>query len=94
MRAQGKGRGAAPRALHELEHPDATTNPDQMSEEEGNAAEWCTGRMPLPGKQPIRGGSLFVGDPAAARLTYRREHDPVETAPAGVGFRTVRPFTP
>ena len=60
----------------------------------GNAAEWCTGSLPLPGKQPVRGGSVTVVDANQARLTYRREFDPAGPAPEGTGFRTVRPYTP
>ena len=60
----------------------------------GNAAEWCTGSLPLPGKQPVRGGSFVVEDANQARLTYRREFDPTGTTPMGTGFRTVRPYTP
>lgn len=58
----------------------------------GNAGEWCAGALPLPGKQPIRGGDLFTGDALAARLTHRREHDPQSPPPESVGFRTVLPF--
>ena len=58
----------------------------------GNASEWCMGSMPLPGKQPIRGGDLLTRDPLGARLSYRREHDPNQEPPASVGFRTVLPF--
>jgi formylglycine-generating enzyme required for sulfatase activity len=59
----------------------------------GNAAEWCAGDKPLPGKQPLRGGSILTTDPAQARPAARREVDPA-APPADAGFRTVMPFDP
>jgi formylglycine-generating enzyme required for sulfatase activity len=58
----------------------------------GNAAEWCQGSLPLPGRQPLRGGSLRTSDPAQALLTARRELDPAQPPPPEAGFRTVLPF--
>ena len=58
----------------------------------GNAAEWCQGNLPLPGKQPLRGGSLRTSDPRRALLAARREVDPTQPPPPEAGFRTVIPF--
>jgi len=58
----------------------------------GNASEWCAGRRPLPGKQPLRGGSIFTKTAEGALLTVRSEHDPTEPPPEVAGFRTVLPF--
>lgn len=60
----------------------------------GNAAEWCTGDKPLPGRQPLRGGSILTADAAAARLVARREHDPRQAPPVDAGFRTAMAFEP
>ena len=67
----------------------AGATPGGLLDMAGNAAEWCMGKAPLPGKQPIRGGSIAC----AARLTRRREHDPTQPPPPCVGFRTVKPYT-
>jgi formylglycine-generating enzyme required for sulfatase activity len=58
----------------------------------GNAAEWCQGRVPLPGRQPLRGGSILTDDSRAALLAARREHDPAQSPPPDAGFRTALPF--
>ncbi len=60
----------------------------------GNAAEWCSGDKPLPGRQPLRGGSILTVAADAARLVSRREYDPREAAPVDAGFRTVMAFEP
>lgn len=60
----------------------------------GNAAEWCSGDKPLPGRQPLRGGSILTGEAGLARLVARREHDPREAPPVDAGFRTVMAFEP
>ncbi len=57
----------------------------------GNAAEWTSGPIPLPGKQPLRGGSFEVKDARAALASARREVDPRQP-PLEAGFRTVLPF--
>ena len=54
----------------------------------GNAAEWCTGSLPLPGKQPLRAGSIHTNSARAARLTYRLYLDPAKPPPTAAGFRT------
>ena len=58
----------------------------------GNASEWCAGRMPLPGKQPLRGGSIDTDSARGARLTCRIDHDPTQPPPASAGFRTAIPY--
>jgi serine/threonine-protein kinase len=58
----------------------------------GNASEWCLGRLPLPGEQPIRGGNFKTTRPDEARPTFRRLHDPNSRPPEAVGFRTVLAF--
>lgn len=57
----------------------------------GNAAEWCMGDKPLPGRQPLRGGSILTVESPQARPVARREHEPKEP-PADAGFRTVMPY--
>lgn len=58
----------------------------------GNAAEWCQGPRPLPGKQPLRGGSLRTTDPAQALAAAFRELDPTRPPPPDAGFRMVIPW--
>jgi formylglycine-generating enzyme required for sulfatase activity len=69
--------------------PDAS--PLGLLDVAGNAAEWCSGDKPLPGRQPLRGGSILTTDPKLARAAARREHDPKDPPP-DAGFRTVIPF--
>lgn len=58
----------------------------------GNASEWCQGSSPLPGEQPLRGGSIETTNPKAALLSARRLLPP-EPQPLA-GFRTAVPFEP
>ncbi len=60
----------------------------------GNAAEWCAGDMPLPGRQPVRGGSIETREPHGALLAWRRLYDPAAAPPPATGFRTVLPYEP
>jgi len=57
----------------------------------GNAREWCSGDLPLPGAQPLRGGSILTNHAEDATLARRQEADP-KTRPVDAGFRTVLPF--
>ncbi|MEZ6189054.1 MAG: bifunctional serine/threonine-protein kinase/formylglycine-generating enzyme family protein [Planctomycetota bacterium] len=57
----------------------------------GNAREWCQGSLPLPGPQPLRGGSIYSDRADAVELTHRAESLPTERPP-DAGFRTVLPF--
>ncbi|MBX3468988.1 MAG: SUMF1/EgtB/PvdO family nonheme iron enzyme [Planctomycetes bacterium] len=71
---------------------DPDVSPFGLVDAGGNAAEWCTGDKPLPGRQPVRGGSILTDSADRARLVARREHDPREAPPPDVGFRTVMAY--